>query len=64
MNIEIKNRLIIISSPSGAGKTTICKLLIKKMKNLILSVSYTSEKGIMKLIKKIMYLLMKINLIS
>ena len=44
MNIEIKNRLIIISSPSGAGKTTICKLLIKKMKNLILSVSYTSRK--------------------
>ena len=43
MSIEIKNKLIIISSPSGAGKTTLCKLLIKKMKNLRLSVSYTSR---------------------
>ena len=44
MNIEIKNKLIIISSPSGAGKTTICKFLLKKMNNLLLSVSYTSRK--------------------
>ncbi len=43
MNIKNKNKLIIISSPSGAGKTTICKLLIKKMKNVSLSVSYTSR---------------------
>ena len=43
MNIEINNKLIIISSPSGAGKTTLCKLLIKKMKNINLSVSYTSR---------------------
>lgn len=43
MNIKNKNKLIIISSPSGAGKTTICKLLIKKMKNIDLSVSYTSR---------------------
>jgi len=42
MNIE-KNKLIIISSPSGAGKTTLCKLLIKKMKNISLSISYTSR---------------------
>ena len=38
-----KNKLIIISSPSGAGKTTLCKLLIKKMKNINLSISYTSR---------------------
>jgi len=44
MNIEVKNKLIIISSPSGAGKTTICKFLLKKMNNLQLSVSYTSRK--------------------
>ena len=44
MNIEIKNKLIIISSPSGAGKTTICKLLLKKIQNLTLSISYTSRK--------------------
>ena len=43
MSIKNKNKLIIISSPSGAGKTTICKLLIKKMKNIDLSVSYTSR---------------------
>tara|TARA_B100000900_G_C20585340_1_gene719318 strand:- start:1302 stop:1934 length:633 start_codon:yes stop_codon:yes gene_type:complete len=43
MSIEMKGKLIIISSPSGAGKTTLCKLLIKKMKNLKLSVSYTSR---------------------
>jgi len=43
MTIGIKNKLIIISSPSGAGKTTLCKLLIKKMKNVNLSISYTSR---------------------
>ncbi len=43
MNIENKNKLIIISSPSGAGKTTLCKLLIKKMQNISLSISYTSR---------------------
>jgi len=43
MNIDQKNKIIIISSPSGAGKTTLCKLLRKKMKNITLSVSYTSR---------------------
>ncbi len=43
MNTEISSKLIIISSPSGAGKTTLCKLLIKKMKNIKLSISYTSR---------------------
>ncbi len=43
MSTEITNKLIIISSPSGAGKTTLCKLLTKKMKNINLSVSYTSR---------------------
>ena len=43
MNIEKNSNLIIISSPSGAGKTTLCKLLIKKMKNINLSISYTSR---------------------
>ena len=43
MSIETQNKLIIISSPSGAGKTTLCKLLIKKMKNVKLSISYTSR---------------------
>ena len=43
MNIEQKNKIIIISSPSGAGKTTLCKLLLKKMRNINLSISYTSR---------------------
>ena len=43
MNTEIRNKLIIISSPSGAGKTTLCKFLIKKMRNISLSISYTSR---------------------
>ncbi len=43
MNIEKNNKLVIISSPSGAGKTTLCKLLLKKMKNIKLSISYTSR---------------------
>ena len=44
MNIEKKlNKIIIISSPSGAGKTTICKKLLKIMKNIDLSISYTTR---------------------
>ena len=44
MSIEKSiNKLIIISSPSGAGKTTICKFLLKKMKNIELSISYTTR---------------------
>tara|TARA_B100001250_G_scaffold354735_1_gene328751 strand:+ start:7 stop:636 length:630 start_codon:yes stop_codon:yes gene_type:complete len=43
VNIEIKNKIIIISSPSGAGKTTLCKMILKKLKNVILSISYTSR---------------------
>ena len=43
MTTETVNKIIIISSPSGAGKTTLCKLLIKKMKNISLSISYTSR---------------------
>ncbi len=43
MNTEKNTKLIIISSPSGAGKTTLCKLLTKKIKNINLSISYTSR---------------------
>ena len=44
MSIEKKqNKIIIISSPSGAGKTTICKYLLKKMKDIDLSISYTTR---------------------
>tara|TARA_Y100000590_G_scaffold423666_1_gene529779 strand:+ start:419 stop:1039 length:621 start_codon:yes stop_codon:yes gene_type:complete len=43
MSIENKKIIFIISSPSGAGKTTICKKLIKKLNNIDLSVSYTTR---------------------
>ncbi len=43
MNIDLGSKIIIISSPSGAGKTTLCKLLLKKMKNVNLSISFTSR---------------------
>jgi len=35
--------LIVISGPSGAGKGTLCSLLLKKDKNLALSVSATTR---------------------
>ena len=40
---SINNKIIIISSPSGAGKTTICKYLLKKIDNIELSISYTTR---------------------
>ena len=44
MNTEKRfKKLIIISSPSGAGKTTICKYLLKKIKKVELSISYTTR---------------------
>ena len=43
MNTDQKNKIIIISSPSGAGKTTLCKLFLKKLRNVNLSISYTSR---------------------
>ncbi len=43
-NKNYKGLLIIISSPSGAGKTTICKKISKKDKNINLSISYTTRK--------------------
>ena len=40
---KIKGKLIVISSPSGAGKTTIAKNLVSKKKNIQLSVSLTTR---------------------
>ncbi len=40
---DLNNKIIIISSPSGAGKTTICKYLLKKIDNIELSISYTTR---------------------
>ncbi len=41
--IQRKGNLFVISAPSGAGKTTLCQKLIKKMPNMKLSVSYTTR---------------------
>ncbi len=41
--IELKGVPIVISAPSGAGKTTVCKLLSKNFKNIEYSVSATTR---------------------
>ena len=43
MEIKNNNFCIVLSSPSGAGKTTISKMLIKKDKNISLSISCTTR---------------------
>ncbi|MFH1562915.1 MAG: guanylate kinase [Nitrospirota bacterium] len=39
-----KNLLIVVSAPSGAGKTTICKKLLQTTSGLIFSISMTTRK--------------------
>ncbi len=43
-NINNKGLVLVISSPSGAGKTTICKKLIEQVDGIDLSVSVTTRK--------------------
>ena len=38
-----KGMIIIVSAPSGAGKTSICDALIKEDKNIVYSVSTTTR---------------------
>ncbi|MFI5290551.1 MAG: guanylate kinase [Polyangia bacterium] len=42
---ELKPRglLIVVSSPSGAGKTTLCRRLIEEFSDIVFSVSYTTR---------------------
>lgn len=42
--VRAKGTLFVISAPSGTGKTTLCKKLLKQIPNLKLSVSYTTRK--------------------
>ena len=44
MKTRKKGLFIILSSPSGAGKTTLAKKLLKNNKNIELSISYTTRK--------------------
>ena len=43
MDIKSSNFCIVLSSPSGAGKTTISKLLSKQDKSISLSISCTTR---------------------
>jgi guanylate kinase len=43
MNNKHKNFIIILSSPSGAGKTTICRALLKEFSDIRMSVSVTTR---------------------
>jgi guanylate kinase len=39
----VSSNVIIISAPSGAGKSTICKAIVDASKNIIYSISYTTR---------------------
>ena len=38
-----KGDVFIISAPSGSGKTTICRMLVQRLDNIELSISYTTR---------------------
>ena len=42
-NNQRKGLMLILSSPSGAGKTTLSKKLVELDSNLIMSISYTTR---------------------
>ena len=44
MSKEIKGMMFVLSSPSGAGKTTLTKKIAENNKNFKISVSYTTRK--------------------
>ena len=43
VGIERRGLMLVLSSPSGAGKTTISRLLLEREDNLSLSVSVTTR---------------------
>ena len=53
--INKKGILFVLSSPSGAGKTTLCKKILSLDKNLRMSISYTTrpKEGVKRMVKTI-----------
>ena len=45
LSLSEKGALVILSSPSGAGKTSIARALVEENKNLLFSVSATTRKS-------------------
>ena len=43
MNNKRKGMMIVLSSPSGAGKTTLCKKILENDKNISMSISATTR---------------------
>ena len=43
LNTDRRGMMIILSSPSGAGKTSLSRKLLEKNKNLFLSISFTTR---------------------
>ncbi len=43
MNGQNKSKVVIISGPSGVGKSTICKKIVERLNNIYLSVSVTTK---------------------
>lgn len=44
LRMSKKGKLVVISGPSGVGKGTVCRELLKRNSNLVLSVSATTRK--------------------
>jgi guanylate kinase len=44
MSAKRKETLVVLSSPSGGGKTTVCQKILKKYKGFVRSVSATTRK--------------------
>ena len=42
-NKKNKGLLFIVSAPSGAGKTTLCEHVLKRLKNIVPSISFTTR---------------------
>src|SRR5262245_59025518 len=42
---RLRGSVLVISAPSGAGKTTLCKRLVQEDKNLDFSVSFTTRRA-------------------